>query len=357
MTRVVLYGTLMHGEHRAAVLGREAEVLPVVLEGWRRGRAGAAWPVLAPEAGARTRAVALDAGAGDLARLDRYEGAHGHARGEVTLADGGVAVAYLPAGDAPGATGDWSLGDWARDWAEIAVETAREAMAEAGDLAATMPSIRRRAAARVAARARGEDRRGDVEILRRDRPYSGFYALEEFDLRHRLFDGGWSEPMTRAALLGFDAAIVLPYDPGRDRVLLIEQFRVGYFARGAANPWAVEPVAGLIDPGEAPEDAARREAREEAGVEVRALHRVAAGYACPGNVTEFHHSFVGVCDLPDDAAGLGGLAEEHEDLRAHLMPAGELIARAGDGRLDNAPLVLCALWLALHRERLRDGGA
>ena len=64
---------------------------------------------------------------------------------------------------------------------------------------------------------------------------------------------------------------------------------------------------------------------------------------------------MGLCDLPDDAGGTGGLAEEDEDLRIHLWPADELIAKAGDGRLDNAPLVVCALWLALNRDRLRGG--
>ena len=356
MTRVFLYGTLLHAGHRAAVLGREVETAPATLEGWRRGRAGGApWPALAPEAGARVAGAAFEAGDGDLARLDRYEGAHGYVREAVTLADGAPAAAYLPGEGASGPAGEWSLEDWARDWAALAVEAAHEAMEEVGDLAPRMASIRRRAAARLAARAEGPDRSAEVEVLRRTRRYSGFYALDEFELRHRRFDGDWSAPLTRAALVGFDAAIVLPYDPARDRVLLIEQFRVGYFARGAANPWALEPVAGIVDPGETPEACARREAAEEAHLTLGALHRVASGYACPGNVTEFHHSFVGLCELPDGAAGTGGLAEEHEDVRAHVLPADELIAQAGDGRLLNAPLALCALWLALHRDRLRGG--
>ncbi len=359
MTQVFLYGTLMHAGHRAAVLGRDAEAVPAVLDGWRRGRSNEApWPALAPDPAVRVEGLALEAGAGDLARLDRYEGACGHARREMTLADGRAAVAYLPEEGGPAPWGEWSLDAWARGSADLAVEAAREAMEETGDLAALMPSIRRRAAARIAARAKGgEDRRGDVEIVRRERRYSGFYALDEIGLRHRRFDGGWSAPLTRAVLVGADAVIVLPYDAARDRVLVVEQLRVGYLARGAPDPWSIEPVAGLLDASEAPEDCARREAREEAGIEIGALHAVASGYASPGTTTQFHHHFVGICDLPDDAAGLGGLASENEDIRAHLLTADELIARVGDGRADNAPLIVCALGLALSRPRLREGAA
>lgn len=350
-TRLFLYGTLMHPPHLAAILGREAALAPAVLPGFRRGRAGRnPWPTLAPEQGSRVEGLTLEATREDLVRLDRHQAAHDHARRALTLADGEAADAYA-LGDGAPPSGPWSLEDWARDWGPLWIEAAEEAMGI--DSPRNLPSIRRRAAARLAARGRGPDRSADVEVIRRERPYSDFYALDAFKLRHRRFDGGWSPPLSRAVLVGFDAVIVLPYDPARDRVLVVEQFRVGRLGRGAPDPWAIEPVAGLLDAGETPEDCARREAREEAGVEIGALHRVASGYACPGNVTEYHHSFVGVCDLPDGSAGLGGLAEEHEDIRGHLWPAEDLAERVSDGRIDNGPMALCAMWLLLHRERLR----
>lgn len=352
VTRVFLYGPLTHPPLLAAVLGREAGTEATRLDGWRLGQAGAG-ATLAPEPGAAVEGLALDATPDDLARLDRHERAQGHVPQRV-LTSSGEARVYRPEGRAA-PEGAWSPEQWAAEWGALAVEVARDAMAEEGDLGPRMPSIRRRAAARLAARAEGPDRSGDVEILSRRRPYSGFFALEELELRHRRFDGGWSPPLHRAVLLGFDAVIALPYDPARDRVLLLEQLRVGLLARGAPNPWSVEPVAGLLDPGETPEECARREAREEAGIEFGALHACARGYASPGNVTEFHHHFIGICDLPDGAAGLGGLASEHEDIRGRLLPADELIAGAQDGRFTNGPLILCALWLALHRPRLRAG--
>ena len=351
MTTVFLHGTLMHPAHRAAVLGREVATRPATLKGWRRGGGTDPWPVIAPEPSSRVEGSSLEATPEDLERLTRYGRAQGHAPRKVAIGEG-AALTFVPeAGGAP--SGPWSLEEWACDWGDLAVEAAREAM---GDAHAPMPSVRRRAMARLMARSRGEDRRGDVEVVERRRPYSGFYAFEEYDLRHRRFDGGWSETMTRGALVSFDAAIVLPYDPVRDRVLLIEQIRVGRLARGERDPWSLEPVAGLLDPGEDPETCARREGLEEAGVEMTALHRVSAGYTSPGASTGYHHHYVGICDLPDGSAGIGGLAEEDEDIRGHLVPADDLIAGVSDGRLDNAPLILVTLWLALNRDRLRSGG-
>jgi nudix-type nucleoside diphosphatase (YffH/AdpP family) len=352
MTTVFLYGTLMHPPHLETLLGRAVPVRPAVLDGWSRGRDGAnPWPLMTPEPGARTQGLVFDATPEDLERLTRYEGAHGYAPRRVATLDG-AAVAFVPnGGGAP--SGPWSLEAWAEAWGALAVEVAREAREDA---AAPIASVRRRAAARLHARSAGTERAADLEVTERRRPYSGFYAFEEVELRHRRFDGGWSPVIERGVLVSFDAVIVLPYDPVRDRVLLIEQFRVGRLVRGEPDPWSVEPVAGLLDPGESPEACARREGLEEAGVEMGTLHRASAGYTSPGASTGYHHHFVGLCDLPDGAAGLGGLDEEDEDIRGHLMPADELIAGVSSGTVDNAPLILLALWLALNRERLRAGG-
>ena len=65
-----------------------------------------------------------------------------------------------------------------------------------------------------------------------------------------------------------DAVIVLPYDPVNDRILLVKQFRTGPYVKGDANPWVLEPIAGLIDVGETPVEAGLREAKEEAHLEI-----------------------------------------------------------------------------------------
>lgn len=194
---------------------------------------------------------------------------------------------------------------------------------------------------------------GEVDLTARRVAHAGFFALEVLELSHRRFDGGMSATVTREILVSGDAVTVLPYDPGRDRVLLVEQFRSGPYGRGDPRPWQLEAIAGRIDKGETPEDCARREAVEEAGLVLGPLEPVAAYYPTPAAMTEFIYSFVAICDLPDGVAGTFGLAGEAEDIRGHLVPFDALMTALASGEVTNAPLILTALWLQRERGRLR----
>lgn len=184
-------------------------------------------------------------------------------------------------------------------------------------------------------------------------PFAGFFAVEDFALSFRRFDGGTGGPARREVFVGCDAVTVLPWDPVRDRVLVIEQVRAAPIARGDANPWQIEAVAGRIDPGETPEQAARREAVEEAGLHLGRLVAVGGYYPSPAALSEFLYSYIGLCDLPDDAAGVFGVAAEAEDIRGHLVGLDEMAARMEAGEIGNAPLMLSLLWLLRHRDRLK----
>lgn len=115
--------------------------------------------------------------------------------------------------------------------------------------------------------------RSDIEIVRRDMPFAGYSRLHVLKLRHRLHEGGWSEEIEREVFERANAASVLPYDPVRDAVVLIEQFRAGAYA---ARPdcFQLEPVAGVIPAGEAPIDVTRRETREETGCKIAAFEPI-----------------------------------------------------------------------------------
>jgi nudix-type nucleoside diphosphatase (YffH/AdpP family) len=162
-----------------------------------------------------------------------------------------------------------------------------------------------------------------------------------------------SATVTRAALVAGDAATVLPYDPAADTVLLIEQFRFGPWVRGDLRPWTLEPVAGRIDPGESPEEAVRREAREEAGIGLDRLEKVAAYYPTTGAVSEYVHSFVGLCDLAGRAGTVAGSEAEDEDILSHVISFARLMDLVASGEAENGPLLLSAFWLAANRGRLR----
>jgi ADP-ribose pyrophosphatase len=244
-----------------------------------------------------------------------------------------------------------------------ALELARLVMRAFGKLAAArvrarLPALRVEAASRIrATTAAGGGLRlgtGEVEAEVPTPSHSGFFGVDIHRLRHRRFDGGMSPWITREVFVAGDAVTVLPYDPVRDRVLLIEQMRVGPFGRGDPLPWQLEAIAGRIDPGETPEEAARREAVEEAGLKLGALEKVAEYYPTPGAVTEYLYSYVAPCDLPDGVAGIFGAEEEAEDIRGHLLTFNRLLQVMAAGEIGNAPLLLTVLWLQRERRRLRD---
>jgi nudix-type nucleoside diphosphatase (YffH/AdpP family) len=161
------------------------------------------------------------------------------------------------------------------------------------------------------------------------------------------------ENLKRSGFVGADAAIVLPYDPKTDRVLLIEQFRFGPFLRDDPNPWMMEPIAGRIDLNEEPEQTAYRESLEEAGIVLYDILKVHSGYASPGANTEYFHIFVGLAAIEKNSGILGGLASESEDIKGHVMSFEKFFAMLQAGELPVSPLALAGYWLANNRPRLR----
>lgn len=191
----------------------------------------------------------------------------------------------------------------------------------------------------------------DVQVIEREACFSGFYKLDRLRLRHRQFAGGMGPELSRELFVRHDAVCVLPYDPQRDCVVLIEQFRIGALEK-SANPWLLELVAGLIDKDEQPEDVALREALEEANLPLTSLWSVTQYYPSPGGSDERVHLYVGRCDS-HGAGGVHGLAEEGEDIRVHVWPLQDALDAVKDGRIDNAASIMALQWLALNRAEVR----
>lgn len=255
---------------------------------------------------------------------------------------------------------------WTESWAAITTATAFDIMALFGqrspaEIRQRLYLMMVRGASRLRAVGGATELRhhampADVAVGHRREPYARFFAVEEYDLSFRRFSGDRSAEVTRAVFISGDAVTVLPYDPVRDRVLLIEQFRSGPYARGDDQPWLLEPIAGRIDPGETAEQTARREALEEAGLQLGELIKVYEYYPSPGAKAEYLYSYVALADLPDDVAGTHGLAEEAEDIRGHVVSFDRLMHLVETGEVANAPLIVTALWLQRERPRLRAGG-
>lgn len=192
--------------------------------------------------------------------------------------------------------------------------------------------------------------REGVEVLAHDRLFRSYLALDRFELRHRLHAGGTSAVIGRDLLVRGPAAAILLYDPDRGKVALVEQFRIGALAAGM-EPWVLETVAGVVDPGEDAADVAIREALEEAGARVSDIVHVAGYLSSPGCSDETVHAFVGRVDA-STLGGVHGLADEGEDIRVVVMDADDAIAACADGRIANAITLVALQWLALNRAAL-----
>jgi len=172
------------------------------------------------------------------------------------------------------------------------------------------------------------DRR--VEVIERTVVFRGFFKLVRYRLRHSLFGGGMSPVLERELFDRGHAAVVLPYDPVREEVVLVEQFR----------------------PGEAAEEVARREAQEEAGLELLDLVPIGSYFPSPGASSEICAAYVARIDSRG-AGGLFGLAGHGEDVKAHVVPLATALAWLEDGTLRAASALITLQWLALHRSALR----
>jgi len=181
----------------------------------------------------------------------------------------------------------------------------------------------------------------DYRILEKCRPYEGFFKIDVVHAEHEAFDGG-TITVERECLERGDAVIVLLYDPNRDEVLLLEQFRIGPTARDD-NPWLIEVVAGMLHPDESPIDCARRECIEEAGYKPKSLKSLGCYYASPGGTSERVFLYMSEIDAGKPVGKGGGLDSEHEDIRVFWVKRKEALAMIHDGRINSSGPMLALL--------------
>jgi ADP-ribose pyrophosphatase len=192
----------------------------------------------------------------------------------------------------------------------------------------------------------------DVEVLERTTPFRGYFRIDRYRVRHRLFRGGVSQPIEREVFERGHAVGVLPYDQARDEVVLIEQFRIGPFANGE-RPWLIETVAGIIDEGETPQDVAIRELKEEANLSTAwPLVPIGRYYTSPGCSTETIQLYCALVDATK-AEGFHGVADEGEDIRIERYTLRDALDSLSKGAIMSGPAVIALQWLALNRDRLR----
>lgn len=238
----------------------------------------------------------------------------------------------------------------------------------------------------------------DVEVTGLDVVYRGFFKMKKLKLRHRLFEGGWTPTITREIFIRGQAVAAVMYDPENHLIGLIEQFRVGALSKLALgeltsaglvsdvpnaavdeklkettlnnalkvtrsfrkedrssvdSPWLYEVVAGMTEPGEAPEDVILRELLEEAGMAPTELLPICQYFTSPGGTDETLVLFCALGDLTR-VDGVHGLPGEHEDIRVLILPEQEVFADLYDGRFNNAATLICLQWLLINKDKIKS---
>jgi ADP-ribose pyrophosphatase len=196
----------------------------------------------------------------------------------------------------------------------------------------------------------------DVTIHSVETRFQGFFKIDCYQLSHKLFNGEQSDILRREIFERGDAVVLMPYDAKLDKVILIEQFRPGAIREGE-TPWLLEFVAGMFNANENPEDAAIREAEEEAGLIIPPdeLISILSYFSSPGGMSEKIHLYAACIDsseLNNDNV-VFGLEDEGEDILVHTVSRNEAMALLSQGKINNAATIIGLQWLALNYQALQ----
>jgi ADP-ribose pyrophosphatase len=191
----------------------------------------------------------------------------------------------------------------------------------------------------------------DAEIVQAATPFERYLRVDTFRFRHRLFSGNWSAVRSYDVLRRGQAVAIVLFDPDHDSVVLIEQFRLPALLAGS-SPWQIEAAAGMIDSEETPEAVAIRETREETGLALIGDPILIQRYlSSAGGSDESVALFCGRVDSTL-AAGVHGLAEEHEDIRVVVKSLPEIEALLDAGAIESGHTLIALFWLLRQRDRL-----
>ena len=193
----------------------------------------------------------------------------------------------------------------------------------------------------------------DVEVKSRKSIHEGFCSVKEYEIRQKYFNDEWSEVYSRELIAKPKAVAALPYDPKLDKVVLIEQLRVGAIDMAERHemdtPWLIEIIAGIVDDDDekSHKDKIRREIFEETGLYTEALLHMYDYFTTPGCSTERIELFCARVDS-NKAKQFAGLKEEHEDIKVHVVSTEEAFLALRSGQINNAAAIIALQWLDLN---------
>ena len=184
------------------------------------------------------------------------------------------------------------------------------------------------------------------KLIRTKNIYNGFFKMKEVILKYKKYDGSWSSDIKREIFGGSQVSAVLPYDPLKNEIVLLQQFRPGTINRDVNN-YLYEIVAGIIDPGEYPEETAKRECLEETGCEIKKLTPIQGYFPAPGSSESFYHLFLGEIETFVGKRVMG-LKNENEDILVRSYKIEEVKNKLFKGEIINGLSLVALQWFFLN---------
>lgn len=188
-----------------------------------------------------------------------------------------------------------------------------------------------------------------VEIVGKETLSDGWTKLVGYQIDYTDREGV-THRLPREVYHRTPAACILLYDPKRDIVVLVKQFRLPAHLNGDPS-WMIEVPAGLLD-GDEPEAAIRREAMEETGYTIRDVRFLFRSYPAPGSITEVVHFFAAAIDTADRTSDGGGLEEEHEDIEVLEIPLMQAVAMIDKGEIIDLKTIMLLQWILANKGQL-----
>lgn len=194
--------------------------------------------------------------------------------------------------------------------------------------------------------------KNDFEILDKKTLYQNFFCIKSYRVRHKRFREGWTSAFEREVFERNPVAAVIPYDPILDKVVLIEQFRIGAL-EDATSPWLLEIVAGIKEEDESVEEMIHRELQEESGLRADELLKIYEFWVSPGGSSEHMTLYCAKVDA-SQAGGFHGVLQDEEDILVHVFDSHEVFKKLEKAEIKNAAAIIGLQWLQLHKETLRE---
>ena len=184
------------------------------------------------------------------------------------------------------------------------------------------------------------------KIISKKNIHNGFFKMNEVTLKYKKYDGSWTDNIKRELFGGAQVAAVLPFDPIKKEIVLIQQFRIGTIFQTNDN-YLNEIVAGNIDNEETPEKAAKRECFEETGCEIKKLLPIQSFFPAPGSSESFYHLFLGEIET-FKGTKIMGMENENEDILVKSYKLDEVMKMIKEGKIINGLTLVALQWFFLN---------